>query len=210
MSKWYILIVVSLTLLFFLIGFYYLALPYSSPEPIEKWGYNYKMVVYPATYTWPGEVRKFRGYIKYFLPDNFTHASEDLVLSVYYRHNNTRKVILKRHIEYNKTMRVDFEYIGEAHPDCELVVGIYNSTLREEVRGNETIGWVVTLYGEDYEFSIKPYKCNLYDRLVNGLVLSPIGLLLGLLIVLLITMITGERSEGKKRAISRIPYRGGT
>ena len=184
MSKWYILIVVSLTLLFFLIGFYYLALPYSSPEPIEKWGYNYKMVVYPATYTWPGEVRKFRGYIKYFLPDNFTHASEDLVLSVYYRHNNTRKVILKRHIEYNKTMRVDFEYIGEAHPDCELVVGMYNITYYcGEIGGKGMVGWVMILEGRGGEFSIKPYKCILYDRLINAIPLSLITLLLGLIIV---------------------------
>ncbi len=181
MSKWSIGIVVPLMLLSFLIGFYYPILP--PLEPIVEWGYNYKMVVYPATYTWSGEIRKFRGYIEYFLPENTTHVSEDLILKVHYKHNNTNRTILKKHLEYNKTMRVDFEYIGDAHPDCELVVGMYNITFREEIGGKGMIGWVMIIYGRDHEFSIKPYKCILHDRLINAIPLSLITLLLGLIIV---------------------------
>jgi len=182
MSKWSIGIAVLLMLLSFLIGFYYPILP--PLEPIIEWGYNYKMIVYPATYTWSGEIRKFRGYIEYFLPENTTHVSEDLILKVHYKHNNTNRTILKRHIEYNKTMRVDFEYIGEAHPDCELVVGMYNITYYcGEIGGKGMVGWVMILEGRGGEFSIKPYKCILYDRLINAIPLSLITLLLGLIIV---------------------------
>jgi len=196
-------VVVPLMLLFFFMGFYYPVLP--SPEPIVEWGYNFKMVVYPATYTWSGEIRKFRGYIEYFLPENITHVSEDLILKVHYKHNNTNRTILKKHLEYNKTMRVDFEYIGEAHPDCELVVGMYNNSYYcGGIERNGTIGWVMILEGRDCEFSIKPYKCILYDRLINAIPLSLVGLLVGLLI----TAIIGGRSE-EKQITSRISYRGG-
>ena len=114
-------------------------------------------------------------------------------MSVYYRHNNTKKIILKRHLEYNKTTRIDFEYIGEAYPDCELVIGTYNRILREEVKGNRTIGWVIEVRGRGGEFSIKPYKCILYDRLINAIPLSLVGLLLGLLITTIIEKWSEEK-----------------
>jgi len=180
MSKWSIGIVVLLMLLSFFIGFYYPVLP--PLEPIIEKVYPYNVVVYPATFTWSGEIRKFRGYIEFFLPENTTHVSLDLVLSVYYRHNNTKKIILKRHLEYNKTTRIDFEYIGEAHPECELR-GRGNHTLCVgEIRGKGMIGWIMYLEGRS-EFSIKPYKCILHDRLINAIPLSLITLLLGLIIV---------------------------
>jgi len=195
-------VAISLMLLLSFVGFYYPVLP--PLEPIVEWGYNYKVVVYPATFTWSGEVRKFRGYIEFFLPDNFTHASEDLILKVHYKHDNTNRTILKKHLEYNETIRIDFEYIGEARPDCELVVGLYNRSLCEEIRGRGMMGWVIEVRGRDYEFSLKPYKCILYDRLINAIPLSLVGLLVGLLI----TAIIGKWSE-EKQISSRIPYRGG-